>query len=202
MLEAILAWDERLFRLINGEWHAPLLDLLFPWVTDWKNFQIPLLVAALAVIAVGRLRGLRFVVLAVVSVLVADAIGAHLVKNLVDRPRPCSVLEEVHLLAGCTDSGSFPSNHAVNASVLATLVALYVGPLLVPAAIVAMLVAYSRVYVGVHYPLDVVAGAILGIAVALALAWVTTVISRSLDIGQDTPLGGRRRIHTLKMGDR
>ncbi|HXH09624.1 MAG TPA: phosphatase PAP2 family protein [Alphaproteobacteria bacterium] len=202
MLEVILAWDVRLFRLINGEWHTPLLDQVLPFVSDWQNYQIPILVAALAVVAVGRLRGLRFVVLAVVSVLVADAIGAHLIKNLIGRPRPCTVLEDIQLLAGCTNSGSFPSNHAVNASVLATLVTLYAGSLFVPAALVAMLIAYSRVYVGVHYPLDVLAGGLLGIIVALILAWITAFMSRSLGIGEDTPPGGRRRIHTLKMGDR
>ena len=205
MLEAIVAWDERTFRLINGDWHAPLFDVLFPWVTHWKNFVIPFLLLALVAIAVGRWRGLRFVLLALVSVLVADAISARLVKTLVVRPRPCITLEEVErvrLLVGCTTSSSFPSNHAVNASVLTTLVALYARPLLLPASIVAMLVLYSRVYVGVHYPLDVLAGSLLGIAVALALSWLITAMSRYLPMWQEAPSHGRRRIYTLKIRDR
>ena len=201
MLEAIMAWDERMFHLINGDWHKPWFDILFPWVTAWTNYLIPLLLVALAMIAVGRWRGLRFVLLALVSVLVADAMSARIVKTLVDRPRPCIALEEeeeVRLLVGCTTSPSFPSNHAVNASVLATLVGLYVRPLLLPATIVAMLVIYSRVYVGVHYPLDVLAGSLLGVATALALSWVVTVMAPLLPRWQETPPSGPRRIHMLK----
>jgi len=43
MLEAIIAWDVRLFRLINGEWHAALLDQVLPFVSDSQNYQIPIL---------------------------------------------------------------------------------------------------------------------------------------------------------------
>jgi membrane-associated phospholipid phosphatase len=42
---------------------------------------------------------------------------------------------------------------------------------------VAALIAYSRVYVGVHYPLDVFAGAVLGMVVGKVL----TRLGRSLD---------------------
>jgi undecaprenyl-diphosphatase len=205
MLETIMSWDEEIFRRINGDWHAPLLDILFPLVTAWNNFAIPFLLVALVVIAVGRWRGLRFVLLALVSVLVADAIGAHLMKTMVERPRPCITIDEVEgirLLAGCTTSSSFPSNHAVNASVLATLAGLYARPLLVPATIVALLVIYSRVYVGVHYPLDVLAGSLLGIAVALALSWAITALPRFLTMWQKAAPSGPRPIHTLKPQDR
>jgi undecaprenyl-diphosphatase len=180
MLEAIMMWDERLFRLINGDWHSPLFDMLFPVVTDAKTYTLPFVLAALVLIAVGRWRGLRFVILAAVSVLVADALSQHLVKSLVERARPCNALEEVRLLVGCTTSLSFPSNHAVNASVIATQVASSARLLLLPAAATAILVAYSRIYVGVHYPLDVLAGCVLGIVVARTLSWVVATIWRFL----------------------
>jgi len=170
MFEAFIAWDDRTFRLVNGAWQHPTLDVLLPFMTDLANF-IPLAaVLAVSLVVWGGLRGRRFVVTAVVTVLVADAVSTYLFKYTILRLRPCNALEGVRLLVGCTASPSFPSNHAVNMSALATLVALYARPLLIPAAAAAVTVAYSRVYVGVHYPLDVLAGCLLGIAVAFALS--------------------------------
>ena len=131
---------------------------------------MPFVVAAIILIVVGRMRGLRFLVLAVISVVIADAMGTHIFKYSFLRPRPCIALEDVRLLVGCTNLPSFPSNHAVNASVLATLAILYMPRLWLPAAALVFLVGYSRVYVGVHYPLDVLAGSALGIVVAMALS--------------------------------
>ncbi len=42
-----------------------------------------------------------------------DALGTQL-KGLVQRPRPCVTLTDVHQLLGCGGAFSFPSNHAAN----------------------------------------------------------------------------------------
>jgi undecaprenyl-diphosphatase len=169
MLEVCLQWDERLFRQLNGYWLHPVLDRLLPFVTEAGNFVLPFVIGAIIILLAGRVRGLRFLILAVVSVVVADAMGTYLFKYSFSRARPCMALADVRLLVGCTSLPGFPSNHAVNASVLATLTILHLPRLWLPAAAVALLVGYSRVYVGVHYPLDVLAGSLLGIAVAMVL---------------------------------
>jgi undecaprenyl-diphosphatase len=154
-------------------------------------------VAAIILVVVGRVRGLRFLVLAVVSVVVADAIASHVLKNSFFRVRPCNALEGVRLLVGCTNSAAFPSNHAVNVSVLATLAALYMPRLWLPATALACIVGYSRVYVGTHYPLDVLAGSVLGIVVALVCSRVMNLVWPP-----SSELNKRRRIFSLKMVDR
>ena len=201
MLEALLAWDEGLFRLINGQWQSPSLDTLLPFVTRWTHFHLPLGIAAVALVLLGGWRGRSFVLLALVSVLLADAISTHAVKYPVWRPRPCIALEGVQLLVGCVNSPSFPSNHAVNASALATLVGLAARPLLLPALSLAGLVAYSRIYVGVHYPLDVLSGAALGVSVALLLSRGMTPLLRTLDIWQNSPPSARRRLHSMNVDE-
>jgi undecaprenyl-diphosphatase len=172
MLDALLGWDERIFRQFNGKWINPVLDRLLPLVTDAGNYLLPFVVIAIVILLVGRVRGIRFLVLAVVSVVVADAIGAHIFKQSFLRARPCIALADVRLLVGCTNLPSFPSNHAVNSCVLATLATLYMPRFWLPTMALAMLVGYSRVYVGVHYPLDVLAGGVLGVVVALAFSRV------------------------------
>jgi undecaprenyl-diphosphatase len=195
MLDTLLAWDERMFRLLNEHWHNSTLDLVMPFVTDARNYILLFIVAAIILVVVGGLHGLRFLVLAVLSIVVADAIGSHVFKLFFLRSRPCGALEGVRLLVGCTNSASFPSNHAVNASVLATLVMLYMPRLWLPAMALALLVGYSRIYVGVHYPLDVLLGGVLGIVVALVLSKVMNLV---WPFASD--LDGRRRIFSLKMG--
>lgn len=196
MLDALLGWDECIFRLLNGNWLNPILDRLLPFATDAGNFILPFVVAAIVIVLVGRVRGVRFLVLAVVSVVAADAIGTHIFKYSFLRARPCIALADVRLLVGCTTLPSFPSNHAVNASVLATLTSLYMPGLWLPATALAILVGYSRVYVGVHYPLDVLAGSVLGIVVALAFSGVMNFL---------WPLSSEpakhRRIFPIKTGD-
>ena len=197
MLDALLVWDERIFRLLNEDWLHPILDRLLPFVSDARTFTLPFIMAAIMIVMVGRMRGLRFLALAVVSVVVADAISTHLLKYSLLRARPCIALADVRLLVGCTNLPSFPSNHAVNTSVLATLATLHVPRLWLPAMAVAFLVGYSRVYVGAHYPFDVLAGIVLGIVVALACSGVMNFL---------WPLSSepveRPRVFSLKIGNR
>jgi undecaprenyl-diphosphatase len=196
VLDALLVWDERIFRLLNEDWLHPILDRLLPFVSDARTFTLPLLMAAIVIVSVGRMRGLRFLGLAVVSVVVADAIGTYIFKYSLLRARPCIALADVRLLVGCTSLPSFPSNHAVNTSVLATLATLHMPRLWLPAMAVAFLVGYSRVYVGAHYPLDVLAGSMLGIVVALAFSGVMNFL-------WPLPSGPveRPRMFSLKIGN-
>jgi undecaprenyl-diphosphatase len=196
MLEGLLAWDEHTFRVLNEDWVNPTLDWLMPIVTNGSHYNIPLLVAAIILIVIGRLRGLRFVVLAIVSVVIADAIGTYVFKHSFLRPRPCIALEGVRLLVGCTNLPSFPSNHAVNSSVLATLAILYRPRCWLPAAALVLLIGFSRIYVGVHYPFDVLGGSALGIVVALALSAIITRIWPEPS-GPDE----RRGVFSISLGD-
>ncbi|MPY64598.1 phosphatase PAP2 family protein [Streptomyces spongiae] len=94
------------------------------------------------------------------------------VKLVVDEERPCRVLGAgVDSVAECPAVGdwSFPSNHATLAAGLAVGVAVVRPRLAVLTLPVAGAAALSRVLVGVHYPHDVLAGAVLGSAVVVAV---------------------------------
>ncbi len=96
---------------------------------------------------------------------VAVAHGASVgVKRVVRRPRPDH--PRVQVLVGTPSRLSFPSAHATSTTAAAVLFGALLRKPLVAALVPPM--ALSRMVLGVHYPTDVVAGSLLGAAVAVA----------------------------------
>ena len=86
-------------------------------------------------------------------------------KPMFDRARPFDVLE-IQLIDARPNTPSFPSGHAAMAAAGAlagTRIIPVAGWVLWP---LAALVIISRVYLGTHWPSDVVAGAVIGFAIA------------------------------------
>ena len=96
----------------------------------------------------------------------ADVIAVVL-KPIVDRDRPYVLLPEAEPLLRWDVSESFPSGHAATSAAGAVMLAYLLGRWAWGIAVLAAAVSYSRVYIGVHYPVDVLVGAAIGVAVAL-----------------------------------
>ncbi|MTI96343.1 MAG: phosphatase PAP2 family protein [Firmicutes bacterium] len=88
------------------------------------------------------------------------------------RPRPFVALEIDSLIEHAANS-SLPSMHAASAFVIASAIWHTNKQLGTYAFVLASITAVSRVMVGVHFPLDIVVGALLGIAVCVASFAVT-----------------------------
>jgi undecaprenyl-diphosphatase len=90
---------------------------------------------------------------------------AHVAKAVADRPRPYEVMADAVLRQQPAHGTSFPSSHtAVTLAVAIALVPFLARPFAEVGIGYAVLVGWSRVYLGVHYPLDVLAGAGIGMA--------------------------------------
>ena len=169
-------FDHRLFHLINAVWTNRLFDAAMPVLTDLHQVRIFAFVLLPLGTAYWLYRGKRRAVFAflglVLAVGLADAISHRIIKPLVHRHRPDSSRIEIVLRTHQHSGFSFPSNHAANCFAAAMFLGSVYPPLRIPFFLGAATIAYSRVYVGVHYPLDVLAGALLGIVIGGGIAFL------------------------------
>ncbi|HKG38810.1 MAG TPA: phosphatase PAP2 family protein [Conexibacter sp.] len=121
----------------------------------------------------------RIAVAAAASTGVALVVGAVL-SHLVDRARPfVTDPSGIHMFGRHAADAGFPSDHATASFAIATAILLRSRRWGAVAMVLATVLAVTRVAIGVHYPSDVLAGAALGSAAALALWW--TPIRTRLD---------------------
>lgn len=180
LLLLLLASDGNtaLFRLINGAaWPAG------DWL--WSNITVlgdTMTLLCLLLPFVGRRPDLVWSIMVAVIVVSVLIHGAKLV---FDMPRPPYVLDgaDLRVIGFRAISGSFPSGHSAAAFAFAGAVCVMRFPLAAKVVVLlaASAVGLSRVAVGIHWPLDVVAGALIG--------WLGVMLS--VWLGQRWPLGLR-----------
>ncbi len=133
-----------------------------------------------------------------VSVLITMAISVIVFRERPEFAYPLLV----HALVKHGNDSSFPSDHATGAFAIATAMFFGGAALGWPYLVVAVLIAVARVAVGVHWPTDVLAGAVIGTAVALLLLRYRSVIEAPVarfirifgfDPGEDRPPMRMRR---------
>jgi undecaprenyl-diphosphatase len=84
------------------------------------------------------------------------------------RPRPFQAMRGIAAGAPVLDAFSFPSGHTLHAVAFTLVACAYYPDLAAVLAPFTVLTAASRIVLGLHYPSDVLAGAAIGAAVALA----------------------------------
>lgn len=150
--------NHSIFLAINGlagKWHW--LDVIGKFVGgDYFLYLFVLAVALLWFIPKIRTR----VYLAAGSIVVGRLIFTEIIKRILDRPRPYEVLSVHQLIVDNERGVSFPSGHA---TVYFALAFAFRGTKYFwPFFILAVIGSLGRVFVGVHFPLDVLAGAVIG----------------------------------------
>ncbi len=157
------AWDARVYRFFN-EVPSPVSSLLTPLSRLASPIAIVVVVVLTATYTWIRNRS-------PLPVIVAAGAGsgawlvANLAKAVAERPRPYEVVADAILRQSPAHGTSFPSSHtAIAFAVAIALLPFLPRPIGVMAIGYAVLVGWSRMYLGVHYPLDVLGGAGIGIA--------------------------------------
>jgi undecaprenyl-diphosphatase len=163
---------------VIGRLQAPWLYALMAAATHLGDGLVIAAVIVPAVVVFWLLRRRRrrtsFVLAAVVGL---SFVTTSVLKELVNRERPNVAWRRVALPM----SESFPSGHALESTTAYGSLTLLAGRRLRRVARVgvvaagfalAALVGVSRVYIGVHYCTDVLAGWVLGTALALTAWWI------------------------------
>jgi membrane-associated phospholipid phosphatase len=155
--------------LFLSSWHRPWLDDFFIVYTNLGDGLFSIFIVVLLLIL--RRFNMAWQILAAYAI---SGLLAQLLKNLIYSPRPkefFKMKEHIYLIDGITNTGSssFPSGHTASIFALVTMLAFFSKHKKLSALylIPAILVGYSRIYLAQHFLLDVLAGSVIGVLIAI-----------------------------------
>ncbi len=160
--------DVYLFHFLNqwaGQWLC--LDALAVFLAEYLGyFLVCFLLILLAWDLLFRKekwqRTIKMIGLSLGAALFSRFIVVEIIRWLYFRPRPF-VDEQVNQLLEHSASGSFPSGHAAFFFALSVIIYLHNKKAGWAFFAASFLIGLARVFVGIHYPLDILAGVLIGI---------------------------------------
>jgi membrane-associated phospholipid phosphatase len=166
-----------LFQFIHLNLANQVFDFLMPFFRN-PYFWSPVYVFILAYMWLQyRWQGIVWCIFFILCFGFADFFSASILKPFVHRLRPCNTQDLQNIirpLVHCGSGFSFPSSHASNHFALSSFIVFTLGKhkkwIIFFSFLWAGLVCFAQVYVGVHFPIDVLAGACLGILIGWANA--------------------------------
>ncbi|MGO1243388.1 MAG: phosphatase PAP2 family protein [Sphingobacterium sp.] len=179
MWNQLIHFDQELFLAVNQGLSNPFFDWLLPILRNpytWAPLYLFLIIFFIK--HYGKM-GIIIVAFTLANFGVSDLVSSRVVKNTIKRVRPCNDLvfkNEVNIRIRCGSGYSFTSSHATNHFAMAffwiVLFRRRWKHAMWLAITWASLIAISQIYVGVHYPLDILAGAALGILIGTSIGYL------------------------------
>ena len=180
-LLAVVAWltksdmtviDETIFHAVYGL--PAIFGLASYFLTQTATYYVVLIISA-ALFLVGQ-KQVSIQIFLKSSLALALAL---LIKEILERPRPNVLFDDIVVRFEQTASYGFPSAHTA----LAVAVALGLLPFVQAKYHTVIwfwvvMIALSRIYLGVHTPFDVIGGVLVGLIASLCIQIVTNITAQ------------------------
>jgi len=153
------------FLYFLQELHHPVLDKIMLFITSLGNEG--LLCIGIAVVMLFFKKYRKCAIGIGLSLLLMEITGNLILKELIQRDRPCWIDPTVELLLKAPSSYSFPSGHTFAGFAASVSIFLNHKKEGIAAIIVASLIAFSRMYLFVHFPTDILGGMVFGTGIAV-----------------------------------
>ena len=173
-MSALHEFDVELFLGIHRGLSNGFFDWLLPLVRNryfWAPFYLFIVIFCFNVY---KKNGWYIIGMLLLTFAMGDLIASRIIKPAVARVRPCNevtLVNDIIHRVPCGSGNSFPSAHATNHFAIAVFLILVFyhrwKPILPLALAWAFIISFAQIYVGVHYPIDTMAGALLGTAIVL-----------------------------------
>ena len=170
ILRAVQSIDAGILLFIQEHIRGPVLNAVMIFFTTVGNAGIVWIALSIILMFFRKHRKLGFSIL--VCIAAAWLVNDGVIKNIVCRPRPFTVVDGLEILVSRPSSFSFPSGHACSSFCAAFVITRFRGKKGALIYIVSALIAFSRIYVGVHYPSDIITGAIIGTMSGAIFTWI------------------------------
>lgn len=184
MLDKIIEFDKNLFIFLNNLGSKPFdgIWLLLTNQLNWIPFFLLLLVILYKKIGPKQL----LIALLIVTVMITFSDQTiNLIKNTVQRLRPCNDEELIGLIRVVKDSETFSyfSGHAANSIAAMMFIFLILRKYYKYTYLIflyPLIFAYSRIYLGLHFPLDILSGYIFGSLTGILFYRIYILISTKM----------------------
>lgn len=170
--------NHNLFLFLN-RLNFPIADKLMLLLTYTGNGLI-LATTILLMLAIFDRKKMFRVFITVILAGVIGGIVVHLLKLGIEVSRPLVIFPDAHFLGEPLRMGSFPSGHAQLCFSTAVILAKEYKKNWKLFYLWAFIVGYSRIYVGAHFPLDVIAGGIIGYLSGKFVIWYNWLLNKEL----------------------
>ncbi|MEO6190259.1 MAG: phosphatase PAP2 family protein [Saprospiraceae bacterium] len=170
MINQLLWLDHSVFEWIQIHLHNDLINNFIIGFRD-KMFWVPLYITLIGWIFLFHKKTVWIIVLCtIVLIALTDQLNSNILKKAIKRDRPCRELyfkDHFSPLIDCSGGYSFPSTHAANHMALGLFFFFILRDSLPKARYFMLfwpiLIGFAQVFVGVHFPIDVIAGWLVGL---------------------------------------